>query len=56
METVLGLLASGAVRTDELPLRRFAFGDAPAAYAWLDGHGAEVVKVILDYDVGGESA
>ena len=32
------------------------FGDAPAAYAWLDGHGAEVVKVVLDYDAGGESA
>jgi threonine dehydrogenase-like Zn-dependent dehydrogenase len=56
MQTVLDLLASGAVRTDELPVRRFGFGDAPAAYAWLDGHGAEVVKVVLDYDAGGESA
>jgi threonine dehydrogenase-like Zn-dependent dehydrogenase len=56
METVMGLLASGAVRTDELPVRRFAFGDAPAAYEWLDAHGAEVVKVVLDYDAGGVNA
>jgi threonine dehydrogenase-like Zn-dependent dehydrogenase len=53
METVMGLLASGAVRTDELPVRHFPFEQAPAAYEWLDGHGAEVVKVVLDYD-GGE--
>jgi threonine dehydrogenase-like Zn-dependent dehydrogenase len=56
METVLGLLASGAVRTDELPVRRFPFRDAPDAYAWLDAHGTEVVKVVLDYDAGGVNA
>jgi threonine dehydrogenase-like Zn-dependent dehydrogenase len=56
MKTVLGLLASGVVRTDELPVRRFSFDDAPTAYEWLDGHGAEAVKVVLDYDAGGGSA
>jgi 2-desacetyl-2-hydroxyethyl bacteriochlorophyllide A dehydrogenase len=52
METVLGLLASGAVHTDELPVRRFPFAEAPAAYEWLDAHGGEVVKVVLEYDGG----
>jgi threonine dehydrogenase-like Zn-dependent dehydrogenase len=50
MQTVLGLLASGAVRTDELPVRRFAFAEAPAAYRWLDEHGGAAVKVVLAYD------
>jgi threonine dehydrogenase-like Zn-dependent dehydrogenase len=50
MQTVLGLLASGAVRTDELPVRRFAFAEAPAAYRWLDEQGGAAIKVVLAYE------
>jgi threonine dehydrogenase-like Zn-dependent dehydrogenase len=50
MQTVLGLLASGTVRTDELPVRRFPFAEAPAAYRWLDEQGGAAIKVVLAYD------
>jgi 2-desacetyl-2-hydroxyethyl bacteriochlorophyllide A dehydrogenase len=53
LATVVELLASGAVRTDALPVRRFPFTQAPDAYAWLDENPNEAVKVAFTYD-GGE--
>jgi 2-desacetyl-2-hydroxyethyl bacteriochlorophyllide A dehydrogenase len=50
MRTVVDLLASGALRVDDLPLRRFRFDDAIEAYGWLDAHPNEAVKVALTYD------
>jgi 2-desacetyl-2-hydroxyethyl bacteriochlorophyllide A dehydrogenase len=56
MRTVVDLIASGALRVDTLPVRRFPFAQAVEAYAWLDEHPNEAVKVALTYDnpAGGE--
>jgi threonine dehydrogenase-like Zn-dependent dehydrogenase len=50
MQTVVGLLAAGAVRVDDLPVRRFPFDQAAEAYRWLDDNPNEAVKVALTYD------
>jgi threonine dehydrogenase-like Zn-dependent dehydrogenase len=47
MAAVVELLGSGAVRTDLLPVRRFPFEDAPDAFAWLDRHPDDALKLIL---------
>jgi 2-desacetyl-2-hydroxyethyl bacteriochlorophyllide A dehydrogenase len=49
MQTVVELLAAGAVRVDDLPVRRFPFEHAAEAYLWLDAHPNEAVKVALTY-------
>jgi 2-desacetyl-2-hydroxyethyl bacteriochlorophyllide A dehydrogenase len=49
MRTVVDLLASGALRTDALPVRRFPFEQAVDAYGWLDANPNEAVKVALTY-------
>jgi threonine dehydrogenase-like Zn-dependent dehydrogenase len=49
MQTVVELLAAGAVRVDDLPVRRFPFEQAAEAYRWLDAHPNEAVKVALTY-------
>jgi 2-desacetyl-2-hydroxyethyl bacteriochlorophyllide A dehydrogenase len=57
MRTVVDLLASGALRVDALPVRRFPFEQAVEAYAWLDANPNEAVKVALTYGnpaAGGE--
>jgi len=59
MRTVVDLLASGALRVDDLPIRHFPFEQAVEAYGWLDANPNEAVKVALTYDgfnpaVGGE--
>jgi threonine dehydrogenase-like Zn-dependent dehydrogenase len=48
--TVVDLLASGRLRVDGLPVRRFAFDDAVEAYTWLDAHPDEAIKVALTYN------
>ena len=55
MQTVVDLLAAGAVRVDGLPVRRFPFDQAAEAYRWLDANPNEAVKVALTYD-GSNSA
>ena len=50
MQTVVDLLAAGAVRVDGLPVRRFSFEQAAEAYRWLDANPNEAVKVALTYD------
>jgi 2-desacetyl-2-hydroxyethyl bacteriochlorophyllide A dehydrogenase len=50
MRTVVELLASGALRTDGLPVRHFPFEQAVEAYGWLDANPNEAVKVALTYD------
>jgi 2-desacetyl-2-hydroxyethyl bacteriochlorophyllide A dehydrogenase len=50
MRTVVELLASGAVRADDLPVRHFPFERAVDAYGWLDEHPNDAVKVALTYD------
>jgi 2-desacetyl-2-hydroxyethyl bacteriochlorophyllide A dehydrogenase len=61
MRTVVELLASGELRVDALPVRRFPFEQAVDAYGWLDVNPNEAVKVALTYDginpaqAGGES-
>jgi 2-desacetyl-2-hydroxyethyl bacteriochlorophyllide A dehydrogenase len=50
MRTVVDLLASGALRVDGLPVRRFPFEQAVEAYGWLDANPNEAVKVALTYD------
>jgi 2-desacetyl-2-hydroxyethyl bacteriochlorophyllide A dehydrogenase len=50
MRTVVGLLASGAVRVDPLPVRHFPFEQAVEAYRWLDANPHEAVKFALTYD------
>ena len=55
MRTVVGLLDSGKVRVDSLPVRQFPFDQAVDAYAWLDANPNEAVKVALTYD-GSNSA
>jgi threonine dehydrogenase-like Zn-dependent dehydrogenase len=58
MQTVVDLLASGAVRVDSLPVRHFPFEQAVEAYGWLDVNPNDAVKVALTYDgfnpAGGE--
>jgi threonine dehydrogenase-like Zn-dependent dehydrogenase len=48
--TVAGMIFSGALATERLPVRTFAFDDAAAAYRWLDEHPADAIKVALAYD------
>ncbi len=48
--TVVGMLASGQLRTDDFPIRRFSFDDAVEAYRWLDEHPDEAIKVALTYE------
>jgi threonine dehydrogenase-like Zn-dependent dehydrogenase len=50
MQTVVELLAAGAVRVEDLPVRRFPFAQATEAYRWLDANPNEAVKVALTYD------
>jgi threonine dehydrogenase-like Zn-dependent dehydrogenase len=50
MDTVVRLLASGAVRVDALPVRSFPFAEAVDAYRWLDANPREAVKVALTYE------
>jgi 2-desacetyl-2-hydroxyethyl bacteriochlorophyllide A dehydrogenase len=50
MQTVVDLLAAGAVRVDGLPVRSFPFEQAVEAYRWLDANPNEAVKVALTYD------
>jgi 2-desacetyl-2-hydroxyethyl bacteriochlorophyllide A dehydrogenase len=50
MQTVVDLLAAGAVRVDGLPVRRFPFDQAAEAYRWLDANPDKAVKVALTYD------
>jgi 2-desacetyl-2-hydroxyethyl bacteriochlorophyllide A dehydrogenase len=56
MQTVVDLFASGRVRLDPLPIRRFPFDQAVEAYRWLDGNPSEAVKVALSYDGSDSSA
>ena len=50
MRTVVDLFAAGRLRVDALPIRRFPFEQAVEAYAWLDEHPNDAVKVALTYD------
>ena len=50
MRTVVGLLETGRVRVDNMPVRRFPFDQAVDAYAWLDANPNQAVKVALTYD------
>ena len=50
MQTVVDLLAAGVLQVDGLPVRWFPFEQAVEAYAWLDEHPREAVKVALTYD------
>jgi 2-desacetyl-2-hydroxyethyl bacteriochlorophyllide A dehydrogenase len=50
MRTVVDLLASGALRVEDLPVRHFPFEQAVEAYGWLDANPNEAVKVALTYD------
>ena len=43
------LLYTDRVSVEGLLSRTFPFGDARAAYEWLDGHPQDAVKVALDY-------
>ena len=43
------LLYTDRVSVDGLLSRTFPFGEAHAAYEWLDGHPQDAVKVALDY-------
>ena len=47
---VAGLIFSGALATDRLPVRTFPFAQAEAAYRWLDANPAAAIKVALAYD------
>jgi 2-desacetyl-2-hydroxyethyl bacteriochlorophyllide A dehydrogenase len=46
------LLYTDRVSVEGLLSRTFPFGDARAAYEWLDGHPQDAVKVALDYGPG----
>ena len=50
MRTVVDLFTAGRLRVDALPIRRFPFEQAVEAYAWLDEHPNDAVKVALTYD------
>jgi threonine dehydrogenase-like Zn-dependent dehydrogenase len=49
METATRLLYSDLLSVEGLVGRTFPFGDAPAAYRWLDEHPQAAVKVALAY-------
>ena len=49
LDVATRLLYTDRVSVDGLLTRTFPFGDAPAAYAWLDEHPQDAVKVALDY-------
>jgi threonine dehydrogenase-like Zn-dependent dehydrogenase len=53
MATATRLLYTGKVSVAGMLDRRFAFDQAPAAYAWLDEHPQGAVKVALVYGDGG---
>ena len=50
MRTAVDLLADGRLQVDGLPVRRFTFDQVVEAFAWLDEHPSEAVKVALAYD------
>jgi threonine dehydrogenase-like Zn-dependent dehydrogenase len=49
MATATRLLYTERVSVQGLLGRTFAFGDAPAAYRWIDEHPQAAVKVALAY-------
>ena len=49
LDVATRLLYTDRVSVDGLLTRTFPFDDAPEAYAWLDGHPQDAVKVALDY-------
>jgi 2-desacetyl-2-hydroxyethyl bacteriochlorophyllide A dehydrogenase len=49
MDTATRLLYTDRVSIDGLLARRFPFGQAPAAYRWIDEHPQAAVKVALTY-------
>ncbi|GAA0808151.1 zinc-binding dehydrogenase [Spirilliplanes yamanashiensis] len=53
LQTATRLLYTDRVSVEGMLERRFPFGDAPAAYRWLDEHPQAAVKVALDYGAGG---
>ena len=53
MDVATRLLYTDSVRVDGLLDRTFPFGDAPAAYQWLDENPEAAVKVALAYRDGG---
>jgi 2-desacetyl-2-hydroxyethyl bacteriochlorophyllide A dehydrogenase len=48
-ETAADLLATGRLRTDGFITHRFPFARAPEAYALIDQHPDQVIKVVLTY-------
>jgi len=57
LQTVVELLHSSRLSVGRFPVRRFPFSEASTAYAWLDAHPSEALKVALVYDCttkGGE--
>jgi 2-desacetyl-2-hydroxyethyl bacteriochlorophyllide A dehydrogenase len=50
MRTVVELLDTGRLNVEAFPVRRFAFEDAVSAYAWLDEHPGDALKVALAYE------
>lgn len=58
IDTVERLLAGGALRTAEMVTQRLPYSRAPEAYALLDHHPEQAIKIVLEYDeaaVSGES-
>jgi 2-desacetyl-2-hydroxyethyl bacteriochlorophyllide A dehydrogenase len=49
LDVATRLLYTDRVSVDGLLTRTFPFAEAPAAYAWLDEHPQDAVKVALDY-------
>jgi 2-desacetyl-2-hydroxyethyl bacteriochlorophyllide A dehydrogenase len=49
VSTATRLLYADHLRVDGMLGRSFPFDDAPAAYAWIDEHPQEAVKVALEY-------
>ena len=47
-EQAVAWIASGAVRTEPLVSRHVAFGDYPAAYAFIEKEGERSLKVMID--------
>jgi 2-desacetyl-2-hydroxyethyl bacteriochlorophyllide A dehydrogenase len=50
MDTATRLLYTDRVSVDGLLAREFPFGQAPAAYRWIDRHPQAAVKVALTYE------
>jgi len=49
LDVATRLLYTDRVSVEGLLTRTFPFGEAPEAYAWLDEHPQDAVKVALDY-------